>query len=214
MAEYRLFRGWSKKELEKKLSLLPLRDRNFNNPIPQMTTEEGWNQYASETVIAKGLASKSGGLFERACTAISNYEFSDPQIVTAHFNSRSPLRNRPMVLQMRAFKIFYYLAGVVVGNVYSEQKSDQNIFGFRYDTLEGHIERGVERFLLINDYKTGNLSFRIEAHWKPGQFPNWWSRLGFSFAGPYYQKLWHNQAHLRMTKILRNYRSSVGNPST
>ena len=67
----------------------------------------------------------------------------------------------------------------------------------RYDTLVGHIERGIEWFTLTRS-ADGNLHFRIEAHWQRGELPNWWSRLGFALLARRYQRMWHRQAHRRL----------------
>ena len=75
------------------------------------------------------------------------------------------------------------------------------MFGYRYDTLEGHIEMGSEWFLLTKNTESGEIGFRIEAAWLPGQFPNWWSRVGFRFLGPRYQRRWHHAAHWRLFRI-------------
>jgi hypothetical protein len=44
--------------------------------------------------------------------------------------------------------------------------------------------------------------FRIQAAWRPGQFPNWYSRLGFPLVVRQYQRAWHRLAYLRMREFL------------
>jgi hypothetical protein len=75
------------------------------------------------------------------------------------------------------------------------------VCGFRYDTLEGHIERGFEWFLLTKEHATGEVRFKIEAHWQLGQFPNWWSRLGFRLIGEHYRTLWRHRAPERLREL-------------
>ena len=62
------------------------------------------------------------------------------------------------------------------------------------------IERGVEWFLLTRA-GNGDITFRIEARWMRGEFPNWWSRLGFVVLAGYYQRRWHRHAHQRMALL-------------
>lgn len=203
--------GWPEEELEKQLDRLPGLERNFNDPPEQLTLERGWDQYSSESVIAEGEPGlpKEGGFFERGCTAIANYEFSDPRIVIAHFDADLPLMGRYILLEIRALRFLHYLTGVVVGAVRSEQKEAQTVYGFRYDTLEGHIERGAEWFLLTKNHNTGEIRFRIKAAWQPGQFPNWWSRAGFSLLGRHYQRMWNKRAHQLMSQIVRGSEPSA-----
>jgi hypothetical protein len=76
-----------------------------------------------------------------------------------------------------------FLGGVRVHTVRDEADDTRTSFGFRYDTLEGHFEQGFEWFLLSKRHASGEVRFRIQAHWRMGDFPTWWSRLGFLVLG-------------------------------
>lgn len=210
MATWRIGRGWSDEQLNEELCALRGLQRSFSDPIEQMTLERGWHRYSSEAVVAQGPPGppEKEGLFQRGRSVVANYEFSDPRIVIAHFDPEVPLAERYILLEIRALRVLHYLGGVVVGAVQSERNTDQTIFGFRYDTLEGHIEQGAEWFVLTKEHRTGAIRFRIEATWRPGQFPNWWSRLGFSLMGQYYQELWHRRAHRLMARLVHRPSSS------
>lgn len=204
MSEWRILQGWSNEQIQDRLRALRGLERNFSDPIDQMTPERGWHQYFSEATVAQtspGLPEENG-LFERGRTAVANYEFSDPRILIAHFNPDVSLSERYILLEMRAVGILHFLGGAIVGAVLSKQNAERTVFGFRYDTLEGHIERGVEWFTLTQVHETGEIHFRIEASWRPGQFPNWWSRIGFSLVGPHYQEKWHRRAHHLLAELV------------
>ena len=202
MAEWRFGRGWSERELEERLHDLETRGRNFSEPIDELTSKHGWRQFYSEAVIVQGHAhpSPDEDLFERAKSILRNFEFSDRRIVTMHYLPSGPLLGRRMLLEIRPLRLLHYLSGVVVGDVFSEQHPDRTVYGLRYETLEGHLECGAEWFRLIREHETGRIRFRIDALWKPGQFPNWWSRLGFAALAPIYQELWHRYAHTIMAR--------------
>lgn len=205
MAEWRLGRGWSEVELRERLSALASVGLNFDEPVDLLPHQEGWRSYYSEAIIARvspGLPAAAGA-FERARTAVANYLFSDTEIVLAHFDPQSELLGRRILLEMRALRVLHYLGGVVIGAVREEQNEDRTLFGFRYETLEGHIEKGAEWFVLTKHHASGEIRFRIEAVWQPGQFPNWWSRMGFALLGGHYQKRWHRRAHAALAAIAR-----------
>lgn len=206
MVEWRLGRGWSDGELADRLAAISGAGRNFDEPVDALTPEQNWHRYYSEAVIARERPGPpvEGGAFERGRTAVSNYQFSDPQIVIAHFEPDSPLLGRRILLELRALRVLHYLGGVVVGDVQSEEQEERSVFGFRYETLEGHIEKGAEWFLLKKSHTSGAVRFRIEAAWRPGQFPNWWSRAGFSLLGRYYQERWHRRAHAALAALVRD----------
>jgi len=158
-----------------------------------MTGDRGWHHYHSQAVIWRGADADSR--FARAKTALATYQFSDPAIVTAPFDPASALQWRRLLLEIKIWGL-RYLCPTVVSTV----RDEVDVFGFRYDTLEGHIERGVEWFLLTRA-GNGDITFRIEARWMRGAFPNWWSRLGFVVLAGYYQRRWHRHAHQRMALL-------------
>jgi uncharacterized protein (UPF0548 family) len=194
VAEYRLFRGWSDAELLDRLERLDAAPLNFD---PDMA--EGWAAHRSTATVARELPGPPlpHGAFNRLCTAVADYEFSDPDIVTAHFDRAIPLPQRRLLLEVKALGL-RYLCGAAVARVRNEKTEDTTYFGFRYDTLEGHIERGEEWFVLSKDHETGSVQFEIAARWRFGDFPNWWSRAGFALLGPLYQRRWHMRAHRRL----------------
>lgn len=100
-----------------------------------------------------------------------------------------------MLLEIQVLGL-HYLCPAVVNHV----RAEPNLFGFRYDTLEGHIERGVEWFPLTKNAR-GEIRFRVEARWQKGPFPNWWSRVGFIVLSGYYQRKWHRRAHHRLSLL-------------
>ena len=102
-----------------------------------------------------------------------------------------------MLLEIKVLGL-RYLSPVVVSEVRDRPGARETSWGFRYDTLAGHLESGSEWFLLSKDHDSGEIRFRIEATWRPGQFPNGWSRLGFRLLAPRYQRAWHRLAYLRL----------------
>lgn len=195
--EWRLWRGWSGPELQQRLAALA--------PLP-VTAGEAMSSgasYHSEAIIARELPGPPlpEGHFARARTFVQDYQFSDPRIVRGHFDRQGPLQGRRMLLEIQVWGQ-RYLCGVVVGAVRDEQGPDRTVWGFRYDTLAGHLESGSEWFLLTKDHASGEIHFRIEARWRAGQFPNWWSRAGFALLARRYQRAWHRLAYLRLRRRL------------
>lgn len=199
MAEWRLFSSWSSEELRPRLDALAQTPKNFTDEEEEMTGDRGWHHYYSEAVIAN--EPHGSLLFERAKTALANYQFSDPGIVVAHFDPAGPLLQRRILLEIKILGLRYLCPALV-----THVRDDGNVYGFRYDTLEGHIECGMEWFLLTKN-TAGEIRFRIEARWQPGNFPNWWSRLGFMVLSGPSQRRWHRRAHHRLS-LLTHYGST------
>src|SRR6185503_9950024 len=134
---------------------------NFEGAEEELTGARGWHHWHSEAVIARD-ADASDARFARARVALANYQFSDPGIVVAHFDPRGALLGRRIMLEIKVFGLHCLCAAVV-----TQVRDEGDVFGFRYDTLDWHIERGMEWFLLTRD-EHGDIRFRIEARWQRG----------------------------------------------
>ncbi len=199
MAAWRYLRGWSEAELAARLDAIEPLSLNF--PASEaLTIENGWNRVQSHATIAYEKPGPPGEAFQRAWHAISIFEHSDPRIVIAHFRVDVPLERRRILLELHALGL-RFLCPASIGAVHEESDGARSRRGFTMETLDGHIERGRESFLLEKDHATGELRFRIEAAWREGDFPNAWSHAGFEILGRRYQRAWHRLAHLRLRRL-------------
>jgi uncharacterized protein (UPF0548 family) len=203
MAEWRFGRGWSDEELRQRLAAARKRRRSFTETEAEMTPENGWSRHYSQAVIARELPGppEPGGPFTRTWPLMQRYAFSDPRIVRGHFDPAEPLLGRVMLIEARVLGL-RYLGSVFVAKVRNEKTRDQSVHGFRYDTLEGHFEDGLEWFLITKDHATGDVRLTVHAGWRRGQLPNVWSQVGFHLLVQRYQRAWHRLAHLRMRALL------------
>lgn len=204
MALWRFGSGWSEETIRRYLTALAQSPVNFETPPEEMIPANGWTVDWSEDEIGTEPEGPplADGPFARAKQAIINYDFSDPSIVTGHFDPTTPVVGRNMLLELKVLK-FRFLCGVRVHSVRDDLEQGTSYFGFRYDSLEGHMERGYEWFLLTKDHGTGGIHFRIEAHWGLGDFPSLWSKLGFWLIGEHYRVLWRHRAPARLREIAR-----------
>lgn len=205
MAEWRLFSTWSQQELNDRLALVPA----LQDSVPAgatLTPEGGWNHVLSRAVIGREPPGPplADGAFAHARKLIASFGFSDERIVVGHFAPGTPLLGRSMLLELKSMGL-HFLCAVRVGALREESDEERTVWGYRYDTLAGHLERGREWFLLIKDHRTGEVWFHIDAGWLPGEFPTWWSRLGFKLLGRRYQRAWHRLAHEHLRAALRDW---------
>lgn len=203
MAEWRLARGWSNDELAARLAAARATGRNFSETEAEMTPDRGWSRHYSSAIVGREAPGPPvpGGAFARAWPLMEAYAFSDPRIVKGHFDAAAPLLGRVMLIEARVLGL-HYLGSVVVSAVRDVTDGERTVRGFRYDSLEGHFERGLEWFLLTKDHHTGDVTLTVHAGWQRGQLPNFWSRLGFRLLVRRYQRAWHRLAHLRMRALL------------
>ena len=205
MAEWRFGRGWTDAELAERLAAASQRRRNFTASEAEMTPEHGWSRHYSQAVVAREPPGPPlpGGSFVQGWDILQRYAFSDPRIVRGHFDANSPLRGRVMLIEARVLGL-HYLGSVVVAATRNDSDDAETVRGFRYDTLEGHFERGLEWFTLTKRHATGEVLLTVHAGWQRGDLPNFWSRLGFRLLARRYQRAWHRLAHMRMRRLLKS----------
>jgi uncharacterized protein (UPF0548 family)/uncharacterized membrane protein len=203
VVEWRFRRGWGERELAARLAATDPGGRNFGDAAEEMVPANGWNHVRSQALVARDGpgAPQAGDAFDRARRFAERFEFSDPRIVVAHFDPRGPLARRVMLLELRPLAL-RFLCPAVVGGVREETRDGTSTFGYSLETLDGHVERGREWFLVTKDHGTGEVRFRVEAAWRSGQFPAWWAWLGFQLLARRYQRAWHRLAHLRLRRLL------------
>ena len=197
--EMRLLRGWSEAELAERLARLGSRERNFDPDEAAMPDAAGWRPVASESLLAREAPGppEPDGAYVRARRAVADFALSDPRSVEAHYDREGPLLGRRMLLELKVLGL-RFLGATVVAAVEEDEADGRTRFAYRYDTLAGHLERGLEWFEVSKDHATGEVRFAIRARWRPGDFPNAWSRAGFVVLGPLYQEMWHRRAHRRV----------------
>ncbi|NMO18367.1 DUF1990 family protein [Pyxidicoccus fallax] len=216
MIEWRWFSSWKEEELVPRLERARALRRNFEAGDGEMTMDAGWSQVHSVGVLGHEPPGppRPDGIFERSRKVLETFDFSDPRIVRWHFSAEEPLKGRTVLLELKSLdQKLRYLCAVRVGGTRLEHGEKCSVYGFSFETLQGHIECGREWFLLKKDHESGEVKFHIEAAWRPGEFPNWWSRLGFTMVGRRYQRAWHRLTHVRLRELTRRRPDLVGQPA-
>ena len=127
-----------------------------------------------------------GGTWETTRRLMRDYEFADPSIVRAIYYADRPLEQRDMLLELR-FHGLRFRAGVRVGGVRDETRDVDGrpvrVWGWNYQTLQGHLEMGQMDFEVWKWLGSGDVEFRIHAFSRPGSIRNPLVRLGFRLVG-------------------------------
>ena len=149
----------------------------------------GWHvdDYAVELPPEDPGPPQPEGSWEQAQRVLQNYEFPDPNLITGIFAPEDALEERVMLLKAR-FLIFEFQFGVRISKVIDEQRETDDgeiaqVWGYSYQTLEGHFEMGEITFTVWKFLESGNVEFRIHAYSKTGHIDNLLYRLGFALFG-------------------------------
>ncbi len=126
------------------------------------------------------------GSFAVACRILGEYSFPPPRLIRGRFDPRAPLENRAMLLTATYLWMRFELP-VRVSRVIDEARESaagpEQAWGYSYQTLAGHIERGEISFEIIKSIATGLVRFRIHSFSQTGHIANPVHRLGFWLVG-------------------------------
>ena len=157
-----------------------------------------------------------GGSWEIAQRLIRGYEFADPSLVRAHYDTGRPLDGRDMLLELRALNLLSVHVGVRVVRVYDEVRQvgerSARVFGWAYRTLEGHVEQGQMDWQVWKWSDTGEVQFRVHAVSRPASIANPIIRVGFWLLRGHERAVFLDSTDTRMRSLteLALKRDSVG----
>lgn len=173
----------------------------------QFTVTNGWHIDDVQTELPPEPPGPPvpNGSWETARRILREYRFADPSIITGIFVPETPLEQRVMLLRGQAFGMTFWF-GTKVGAVVDEhkqgEKGEQQVWGFNYRTLKGHLERGQMEFTVIKWLATGQVAFRIHAFSQAGDIPNPIIRLGFRLFGRRVQLRFIQNSMERMRRLV------------
>lgn len=209
LTPWRIGRGWSEAELQAHLAALKERPVAFE-AVPGDRDDEanlapapGWTVERYETLLGfeRPGPPEADGLFQRSAQAVRTYRFADPRITHGHFDARSPLLGRTILVDMRAL-LFRFLVGLRVGAVLDRVDgspgAERTRFGIRLDTLAGHILHGSEWVLVLKDHRSGAVRLLIAVRWRRAPLPAWWMAPGPRLFGEQLRARWRRQAARRL----------------
>jgi uncharacterized protein (UPF0548 family) len=188
-----------------------LRRRELNyDPAraPQDGRPDGhWHVDSGDTVIGREPAGPPvpGGAWEIACLLVRRYEFADKRILRAVYRSADDLLGRDMLLEGRFFGLRFYL-GVRITAVIDEIRDGDNgaeqVWGWSYQTLQGHLEQGRLSYEVIKNFTSGQVVFRVTGYSRRAPIPNPVIRFGFVLFGRWTQRRFYQAIQRRIRGLL------------
>jgi uncharacterized protein (UPF0548 family) len=192
-------------------ALRDLRGRRVNyDPAkaPQDGRPDGhWHVDSGDTVIGREPPGPPlpGGAWETACLLVRRYEFAEPRILRAVYRADGELLGRDMLLEGRFFGLRFYL-GVRVTEVIDATRPSkggaERVWGWSYQTLEGHLEQGRLSYEVIKNLSSGQLVFRVSGYSRRAPIPSPVIRWGFLLFGRWTQRRFYRAVQLRLRRLL------------
>ncbi|TDD20691.1 DUF1990 family protein [Actinomadura sp. KC06] len=145
-----------------------------------------------------------GGSWEIACNLIRDYQYADPAIIREICRSGPPEPGRNMLLEARFYGLRFYLGlrvGDVVDTIIEQDGRQARVWGWSYQTLEGHLERGQMDQEVRKWLDTGEVEFHIHGFSQAASTPHPIVRFGFLLFGRYMQLKFYKRACRRMRAL-------------
>jgi uncharacterized protein (UPF0548 family) len=148
-----------------------------------------------------------GGPFEVATRLLRDYEFADPTRLRAHYRADAPLEGRVMLLEIRYLLVRVWI-GVRIGPIFDEVRETPDgpirVWGWAYQTLEGHLERGQMDYQVWKWVDTGEVEFRIHAVSQLARIRDPLLNVGFRLVRRREQTRFARRSAARMEELVRH----------
>ena len=136
------------------------------------------------------------------CTLVRQYEFAEPRILRGVYRAGGELKGRDMLLEGRFTVLRFYL-GVRVTGIIDETTDAERVWGWSYQTLEGHLEQGRLTYEVIKETATGRVRFRVRGYSRMAPIPSPVVRLGFLLFGRWTQQRFYLRVQRRMRALVQ-----------
>lgn len=145
-------------------ALSALQDRGVNYDRAEVRRPE-WEFDVHRAAIADEApgAPVLGGPWEVACELVRDYEFTPPGLVRGVYDRGTPLLGRDLLLEGR-FAGLRFVMGVRITSLVEESDGEQDVWGWGYETLQGHLERGEIVYRVIKHRDTGRVEFTTSSY--------------------------------------------------
>jgi uncharacterized protein (UPF0548 family) len=209
---------WRRCRLTRERALDALREKSFNfddTERANWSEATGWkiDEYCQPLPPEPPGPPEPRGPWERAQQLLRDYEFADPKLVRATFRRDDPLQGRDMLLEVRYWGLRFPL-GVRVTRVVDQTRVVGNrevrVWGWRYATLQGHLERGEMGYEVWKWLDSGAVEFHVHVVSRPGRIPNPLVRIGFRLFARRLQVRFAKRSCERMATLVR--RVCAGDP--
>jgi uncharacterized protein (UPF0548 family) len=205
--------------IDEAAALDDLRHREVNYD-PAQAPEDGhpeghWHVDSGATLLGQEPPGDpvQGGPWEMACQLVSRYEFADERILRAVYRIDQDLLGRDMLLEGRFYRLRFYF-GVRVTGVFDEtrdtERGQERVWGWGYQTLQGHLEQGRINFEVIKNLKTGQIAFRVTGYSRQARITDPLVRFGFRLFGRWMQQRYYAAVQGRLYHLIQ--RAQQGEP--
>jgi Domain of unknown function (DUF1990) len=196
------------------MALAELRNRPINYDPCEIRPPE-WNFDVHRSLVGRERPGPpvSHAVWETARELVRDYEFTPPELVRAVYHRLDPLLGRNLLLEGRFFGLRFYM-GVRITNLIDETRDHQErVWGWAYQTLEHHLERGKVTYEVVKNLDSGQVEFvaSCQSQRSPGLGPV--LQLGWLLFGRRTQLRFYRRCGQRLRNLVQASLSGTSVPA-
>jgi uncharacterized protein (UPF0548 family) len=192
-------------------ALAELRNREINYD-PNEVRPPDWNFDVHRSLVGRERAGPPvpGGVWETARGLVRDYEFTPPELIRAVYHRHDPLLGRTLLLEGRFSGLRFYM-GVRITALIDETRQQEKVWGWAYQTLEHHLERGKVTYEVIKHLDSGQVEFVASCQSQRSPTLGWILRLGWLVFGRRAQLRFYRRCGQRLHELVKA--SMTGTPT-
>ncbi len=141
-------------------------------------------------------------LWWRAHREVAAYAFTPARLLRAHYLRDEPLLGKNLLLVGR-FAVARFVMGVRITEAGFDEDGVRYSWGWSYETLQGHLERGRVDYRVVKHLKTGLVTLEVNSYNQVNPRAHPFIRLGWSFFGRRAQRRFYRSVGENLRRLAR-----------
>ncbi|MDQ4009663.1 MAG: DUF1990 domain-containing protein [Actinomycetota bacterium] len=184
--------------------LADLRDRSINYDPSEVRLPD-WNFDVHRSLVGRERPGppEPRGVWETACDLVRDYEFTPPELIRAVYSRRDPLLGRNLLLEGRFSLLRFYMGVRITALIDETRHQQEKVWGWTYETLEHHLERGNVTYEVVKHLDTGKVEFVASSQSQRSPAVGPVLRMGWRFFGRRTQLRFYRRCGQRLHELVR-----------
>lgn len=175
------------------------------NYDPSEVRPPDWNFDVHRSLVGRERPGPPGphAVWETARGLVGDYEFTPPELIRAVYHRQDPLLGRNLLLEGRFYGLRFYMGVRITALIDETRHQQERVWGWAYQTLEYHLERGKVTYEVVKHLDSGQVEFvaSCQSQRSPAVGPI--LRLGWLLCGRRAQLQFYRRCGQRLRELVR-----------
>jgi uncharacterized protein (UPF0548 family) len=184
-------------------AVVGLRNRTVNYDVDEIRASK-WHFDHHRFVLGTDAPGRpeEGSLWWHAQREVAAYAFTPARLLRAHYLREEPLLGKNLLLVGR-FAVARFAMGVRITEVGFDEDGVRYSWGWSYETLQGHLERGRVDYRVVKHLETGLVTLEVNSYNQVNPRAHPFIRLGWFFFGRSAQRRFYRSVGENLRRLAR-----------